>query len=301
MEVGFVGGLRIESDFSLPGLLDGPMSDVALGCIVIRRVSGEEWVRRARKEPDAIALEPGEPGSFLVTAGNEVLVAPAAGAAVRSILSYLFGPCLGVIAYRNSALPLHASAIGIQGGCVGFVGHSGAGKSTAVAALSQRGHPIHADDVCMLRNTADGELLAWPGIRWIRLTEQSVRALDYAPTAPRLAGRKHTLELQPALFSAAPRILRAVYVLEEAKAGEATNVVRLRGARAAERIIANVYRPKLAQHVGAWPAVVACCVAIADRVPVFIFRRPLDFSQLTQSLDVLEAHMAAIAGIEEAV
>jgi hypothetical protein len=295
-EVGSIGGLRIESDFALHDLAGAAVCELELGRVVVRRVSAGELARRASMDPAAIALDPGQPGSFLVTRADEVLVAPSAGAADRSILSFLFGPCFGAIAYLNGVLPLHASAIVSGDGCVGFTGQSGAGKSTMVAALSLRGHLVHSDDVCMLRIMPDGELLAWPGIRWVRLTDETVRALDYVPDLPRPTGRKHTLLLKPLPVPATPRILRAMYVLEESAAGEPASIAQLRGARAAERIISNVYRPQLAHHVDVWPTVVASCVAVADSVPVYLFRRPLDFSQLADSLDVLEAHLPRADG-----
>jgi hypothetical protein len=299
MEVGFVGGLRIESDFALRGLVDERLLDAALGRVVVSRVSSEELVQRAQADPASIALEPGQPGSFLVTSINEVLVAPAVGAAVRSILSYLFGPCLGVIAYRNGLLPLHASAVATAGGCVGFSGHSGAGKSTMVAALSQRGYSIHSDDVCMLGGADNERAQVWPGVRWIRLTEQSVQALDYARGLPDIGGKKHTLGLDPVVKAGGARHLRAVYVLERTTTGEPASVTRLQGSRAAERIIANMYRPALAHRLGAWPKVVIGCAGVANQVPVFLFRRAFEFDRMAESLDLLEAHMAALEDLRQ--
>jgi hypothetical protein len=293
---GSVAGLRIESDFDLHSLAAGYARDPDLGCVAIRRVTCEELMRRASADSRAIRMSPGQPGAFLVTAANEILAAPTEQATDRSILSFLFGPCFGAIAYLNHVLPLHASAIETTYGCVSFIGRSGAGKSTMVAALSKRGHTIHSDDVCMLRTMSNGELMSWPGIRWIRLTDDAALALDYVQaTAPR-TGRKHTLMLERGRLPVAPSIPRAIYALEESAEEEVSSITRLRGARAAERIIANAYRPQLAHEIGAWPWAVACCVAIADRVPVFLLRRPRDFTRLAATLDLLEAHIAAQVG-----
>jgi hypothetical protein len=292
---GSLAGLRIESDFDLHSLAAGCAHDPGPGCVAIRRVTCEELMRRASADSTAIQLSPGQPGIFLVTAANEILAAPAAQATDRSVLSFLFGPCFGAIAYLNHILPLHASAIETAHGCVGFIGRSGAGKSTMVAALSKRGHPIHSDDVCMLQTMSNGELVSWPGIRWIRLTDDAALALDYVQAAAPRTGRKHTLMLEPGRIPVGPSIPRAIYALEESAMGDVASITRLRGARAAERIIANAYRPHLAHELGAWPRAVACCVAIADRVPVFLLQRPRDFARMADTLGVLEAHIAAQA------
>ena len=290
---GSVAGLRIESDFDLHSLAAGNARDPGLGCVAIRRVTREELTRRASADSKAIRLNPGQPGVFLVTAANEILAAPAAQATDRSILSFLFGPCFGAIAYLNHVLPLHASAIETVHGCVSFIGRSGAGKSTMVAALRKRGHTIHSDDVCMLRTMSNGDLMSWPGIRWMRLTDDAALALDYVEATSPRTGRKHTLMLDTERIPAAPSIPRAIYALEESASGEAASITRLRGARAAELIIANAYRPHLAHELGAWPQAVTCCVAVADRVPVFRLRRPRDFTRMAATLDMLEAHIAA--------
>jgi hypothetical protein len=300
-EWGSLAGLQIASDIPLIGVapLDVSLAGMpaAAGQLRIRRVSRDEISARARSQAQAIPLEPGQPGSFLITGPEEILVAPAPGAAERSLFAYLFGPCFAAIAYLNRILPLHASAIDTPQGCVGFIGRSGAGKSTTVGALTRRGYSIHSDDVCLIRRGPDDRILSWPGIRWLRLTREAAAALEYADASDIPRGRKHSLPLAPLAEPFAPRRVRALYVLDECAEEEAepAGITRLHGARAAECVIANAYRPGLARRLDLWPRVVRDCIALAAGTPVFLFRRRLGFEHMEELLDCLESHLRSIS------
>ena len=55
-------------------------------------------------------------------------------------------------ATEQGSTVLHAGAVCIGGQVVAMVGHSWAGKSTLTTALTQRGHPYVADEVCVIRD-----------------------------------------------------------------------------------------------------------------------------------------------------
>jgi hypothetical protein len=291
-----LAGLRIESDFPLTGLASADPMQPDFGRIRIRRVSRDVLSYRAEAEPSAILMTQARLGLFLVTGRDEILVAPVEDARDRSIFAFLFGPCFAAIAYLNGVLPLHGSAIETPGGMVAFAGGCGAGKSTLAAALAARGHTIHSDDVCLLRNMQAGGISSWPGIRWLRLTDEAARVLDrIGSTGAAPSGAKHNLRLEHPPDPISPRPLRAVYALERTDPGEAASITRLLGGRAAERVLANAYRSHLARQLGLWPRVVPDCVAIADRTPVFLFRRAFDYARLPETLGMLESHIAAHA------
>jgi hypothetical protein len=306
-----LAGLRIESDLPLPGL---PAIDAAErsapsagGALRIRAVSRDALAREARARPQAMLFDPGYPAAFLVTGPDEILVAAAAGAAERSIFEWLFGPCFAAVAHARGILPLHASAIETAEGCVAFLGRSGSGKSTTVAALARRAYAIHSDDVCWIGRGADERPRSWPSIRRLRLTAQTVIALNYADAPDAAPGAKHSLPLPPLAQPLAARSLRALYVLAAsppaagASAASAVDrITRLRGARAAERVIANTYRPEMARRLGHWQRVVGDCIALAASTPVFLFERPLDFVHLDAALDAFEAHLGTLAAADVA-
>lgn len=84
---------------------------------------------------------------FLIQNGNEIIVSPHEEAAEDHIRLYLLGTCMGAILMQRRILPLHGSAIAINGKAYAIVGDSGAGKSTTASALLRQGYQLISDDV----------------------------------------------------------------------------------------------------------------------------------------------------------
>ena len=89
---------------------------------------------------------------------------------------YLLGPVLGLLLRLRGVTCLHASAAVFGDYAVAFVGPAGAGKSTTVAALGQRGHAIISDDIVALEER-DGKFLVLPAHPYLGLWPESVEML----------------------------------------------------------------------------------------------------------------------------
>lgn len=86
-------------------------------------------------------------GIFLVQKGREILYSPLADADEDLIRLYLLGTCMGAILMQRRVLPLHGSAIAIDGKAYAIIGDSGAGKSTLASSLLNKGYQLISDDV----------------------------------------------------------------------------------------------------------------------------------------------------------
>src|SRR5262249_30354623 len=183
------GGLRIASDFPLFGLHVCQNESEARCEVVIRCAHIPEEVTSATAKFAAgrysgtyngdLLLDSPPVGRFLLRAGQEILMDLAPSSDDENVRAYLLGGVFGALCHQRGITPLHASAIALADGCVAFVGASGAGKSTVIAALARRGHEIVADDECFLELDFNGAVQAWPGISRIRLWEDVRAALGY--------------------------------------------------------------------------------------------------------------------------
>ena len=54
---------------------------------------------------------------------------------------------MGIILMQRKILPLHGSAVAIDGKAYAFIGESGAGKSTLAAAFMNKGYELMTDDI----------------------------------------------------------------------------------------------------------------------------------------------------------
>jgi hypothetical protein len=133
--------------------------------------------------------------------------------------SYLIGPVLGFILRLRGSVPLHASAIAIDGRGILFVGEAWAGKSTTAAAFSMLGYPVLSDDIVRV-DEGDAGAIAYPAHPRLNVWSDSAAALYGAADALPAHSetyRKHYLDLVDAghPFQDAPVPIEIIYLLGE--------------------------------------------------------------------------------------
>lgn len=97
---------------------------------------------------------------------------------------WLNGCVYSAVACMNGLLPIHASAVVVDGRVHAFTGPSGAGKSTLVAALGALGLPMFADDTLVLDLADPGRIVCLPGHKRLKLTDEALRLTGAHAEAP---------------------------------------------------------------------------------------------------------------------
>jgi len=106
---------------------------------------------------------------YRIRDGRIIIVEPKESVSPRDVRLFLLGPVFGALCQQRGLLPLHASAIAVEGRCVAFAGRSRAGKSTLAGFFSTRGYDVLADDMCVVSRRAAGPPLAWPSAPKLKL------------------------------------------------------------------------------------------------------------------------------------
>ena len=88
---------------------------------------------------------------WIQASGQDVWCTWPESASLEDTCTYLSGPILSLLLRIRGALALHASAVQIGSGAIGFVGAHNAGKSTLAAALGAAGCRVVTDDVLHVR------------------------------------------------------------------------------------------------------------------------------------------------------
>lgn len=302
-------GLRISSDFPLIGLETCPQDEVSSSDeIFIRRgplhqqlaptlATFRDGQYVGRYNGRELLIDIPTAGRFLVRSGKEIVVDPAPSYDEDDLSAWLLATAFTVLCHQRGITPLHAAAIDVVDGCAAFVGDSGDGKSTLIAALAQRGYPVICDDVCFLQPSPNVSVQVWPGLCRIRLWEDARAALGYNSTGLKRETRGRNKYLIPVTAPenpTKPRRLRRVYELQRADSG-GPGVTRLHGAAAVEVLMQNVYGRHGAEHMGYKPRAFRTCAVVASEVQVFRFRRPLGFDSFDIGVDLLEDHLNDVA------
>lgn len=135
-----------------------------------------DWYREAHLTDGSIYLRWAGLSEFLISAdGSRIAACPVGDVAYEALMTYLLGQVLSFALLKKGFDPLHATALLVDGGVVGFLGDSGYGKSSLAAAFLQAGYPIVTDDLLVVEKQECG-LSVYPGIPRIKLFPEIAHA-----------------------------------------------------------------------------------------------------------------------------
>lgn len=147
-------GINIVSEMRLPELTEVKFQSGSPDVSVEIHNLSKEWNEfdpESRKKfvvkNKDIMFEVPETAIFSIQEGKRIVVSPLIGAEEDKIRLYILGTCMGAVLIQKKILPLHGSAIAINGKAYAFIGDSGAGKSTLAAAMINKGYLLMSDDV----------------------------------------------------------------------------------------------------------------------------------------------------------
>jgi len=168
---------------------------------------------RATKNIFALNIE--NVGQYLVCNGNEIWIEAVPGASDDDINAFLISSAFAALLQQRRLLTLHASAIMTDHGSVLFVGLSGSGKSTTLAALSDKGYEMVTDDIAALAVADDGTAEIIPSFPFARLRGDAIAKLgkskeDYSRLRSKV--EKYIVPIRG--FDAAPKPVQRIFLLD---------------------------------------------------------------------------------------
>ena len=125
-------------------------------------------------KPNQLLLHVPEVAIFCIENGNKITISPFNDSSEDEIRLYLLGSCMGALLMQRKVLPLHGSAIEIDGKAYAILGDCGAGKSTLAKAFLNRGYKLLTDDVIALTFSPKQEPLVMPSYPQQKLWKESL-------------------------------------------------------------------------------------------------------------------------------
>jgi len=211
--------LQWQSAIPLPEFLPGDNSkpDVLIQygdvptTLLNPRDQGEGW----QAKPGQLLLDVKDVARYLVRNGSEIWIEPTAGCEEADVRAFLLGSAVGALLNQREILVLHASAIQTARGAVLFMGDSGRGKSTLLAAMRQRGYSMLTDDKTAIVLDKRGYPLVIPGYPSTRLWADALVKLNYSlKDLSRVCTDLDKYVLPVDCFCDKPVPLYAIYMLE---------------------------------------------------------------------------------------
>ena len=233
-----------------------------------------------------------ELGVMKIEKSRRITLDPALDLTTNYVHQAIQSAGMGLILHQRGALTLHASAVAIDDGIVGFVGYKGAGKSTTAASFFSRGYPLVTDDLLAIDLASNtDEVYGYPGIPRLRLWPDSVRAsLDEDPTQlPRNSEMSDKrLRETSGQFATDKMPLRAIYVLDfQTDNAEGIVIEDMLPRDACIELTRHAYALHYLGNAGVNPQFFGQTTSLASRIPIRKLYRQ-------KSLDAIPAMVDAV-------
>ncbi|MDR7079103.1 energy-coupling factor transporter ATP-binding protein EcfA2 [Neobacillus niacini] len=233
--------------------------------------SGSRFVMNERlvmfKVPD-IAI-------FLIEEGCRITVWPLNKYKEDVIRLYLLGSCMGAILMQRGILPLHGSAIDINGKAYAIVGNSGAGKSTLATAFLRKGYKLLTDDVIGVYFTKGNVPMVIPAYPQQKLWQESLDEFGIDSREYKSVYQRETKFAIPIKdqFSSVPLQLAGVFELTFSE-NEEIELNQLKGLSRLQTLLIHTYRNILIPNLGLTNWHFTNSTKIISQINMFQLRRP---------------------------
>ncbi|WP_019913506.1 ATP-binding cassette domain-containing protein [Paenibacillus sp. HW567] len=273
-------GLQIHSEFPLPELPLADKMGLAGSVSVVQADLAERW-QAIPKVTSSLGVSGNEvmfeakgTAVFSIQGGNTITVSPAPEADPDCVRLFILGSCMGVLLMQKQILPLHGSALVIDGQAYALVGRSGAGKSTLASYLMDQGSPLISDDVIpvMVQN---GHPLAIPGYPQQKLWQQSLDYLGMNSSLYRPLFERETKFAVPVhdRFHSEPLPLAGVFELSVTREGPVA-LEPIQGMQRFHALYHHTYQRAIVDRIGIREWHFGMLASFINRLPMYRLTRP---------------------------
>ncbi|WP_062109505.1 aldolase [Bacillus niameyensis] len=276
-------GLHVQSDVPLPELpqIMGLGEDVDI--VIQTKDLTDLWNDCAGSSPyfamkgNMILFHIPGVAIYCIEDGMKIFVSPMKNAHADQIRLYILGSCMGGLLLQRRVLPLHGSAIAINGKAYAIVGESGAGKSTLAAAFLQKGYPLLSDDVIPITLSEETFPIVTPAYPQQKLWQESLDAFGIESKGYRPIIQRETKFAIPvsAQFSTSTFPLAGVFELVKTE-GDQPSIEPILHLQRLHTLFQHTYRNFLLNHLKLREWHFQITAAIANQTQLYRIQRPID-------------------------
>ena len=244
-------GLKVVSQIPFPELFpiddNGPMDlDIVLGDMpTIEKTETGYHSADYDITPDAYRINIKNVASYHVSAGKRIIISADAKADQDSIRLFCLSNAFAAVLHQRRTIPLHCSAIIDKGELVLVFGASGAGKSTTMASLLQKGYKPFSDDVCVpIVNDISNEMQFFSSYPMMKFWKETLDLPGYSLKADRKIRpdmEKYGMYYHDDFITASLKP-KLIVVLEKDDKIQAPIIESLAGIKLFQLLEANAYR-----------------------------------------------------------
>jgi hypothetical protein len=275
-------GLHVISEIPLPELfqVNDKESIVDVEVTIMELDLKDEQLISLREDvfvkDNLVMFQISEIATFTIQDGNKIIVSPMDGFNEDAARLYILGTCMGAILLQRGILPLHGSAIVIDGKAYGFVGDSGAGKSTLASAFLRKGYKLLTDDVIAITLSQNDIPVVTPSYPQQKLWQESLNAFgvarhQYRPLLERET--KYAVPV-PTQFKTDSIPLAGIFELIISP-NEQVEILPIQGLQRLQTLFHHTYRNFIIEPAGLMEWHFQTLTRFVHKIVIFQLRRPV--------------------------
>ncbi|GBG08889.1 aldolase [Paenibacillus agaridevorans] len=284
-------GLIIESEFRLPELrlidsadsgMNGNMPDV----VITRQPLEKLWQELTKVNEflavgeNSVLIRVPDTAIFGIKDGRTIEVSSSPTADEDKIRLYLLGSCMGILLMQKRILPLHGSAVAIDGQAYAIVGASGAGKSTLSSYLMEQGHELLSDDLIAVHIGEGGNPIVMPAYPQQKIWQESMQLLGKSTAGLKPIYKRETKFAVPVEGAFLDTPLPLAGVFELTKHDKNAEIVSIAGLERFHAMLRHTFRGFLLEPLGLMEWHFRTLSRFAGRIDMFRLSRPFDGDSL---------------------
>ena len=290
-------GLNIESDIELRALLPsrGEVDVVfRLGQIQNKPPLGDRKSIAHWSKKDAACITYKDIATFLIQNGNEIIIEPEYDKSLNDIVQILLGVAISVILYQRGFLVLHCSLIEVDGYAIGFLGHSGFGKSSLATTFYEKGYHLISDDLGVIEFNNNDQIDVYAGYPQFKLWSDTIETIGINPNDLPYISSKYNkrTRLLTNRFVKSPRIpLKCLYVLD---IGDEIEISEIKGYDAIIELVEFTFDIQLIEITDGLAKHFDQCAKLAKSITIKRLQRPWSLDSMPKIIQAIENDVAQL-------
>lgn len=275
-------GLIVESELPLPELEQVTDKEREVDLTITKKDLSNVWSeinplnsRGFIVEGNQVMFEVPGLAVFSIEGGKTITFSTYGNDNDDKIRLYILGSCLGILLMQKRVLPLHGSAIAIEGKAYAFIGESGAGKSTLASSFVNKGYKLLSDDVVAISLMEENQPWVNPSYPQQKLWQESLNAFglnstDYQPLFDRTT--KFSIPVQADFYNK-PLPLGGIFELVGADI-ESIELQTIEKLHRFQVMYEHTYRRSLIERMHMMDWHFKICAKCMNSVPIYRLSRP---------------------------
>jgi hypothetical protein len=292
-------GLTVKSEIEFPELFSITESkqvevDLLLGEIPKIELSPRDFYSPVKTITEKeFSLHIPRVGSYYAGYGNKIVISREEGADWDSLRLFCLSNSFAAILQQRKIIPIHCAAFLFHDQLVLIFGHSGAGKSTILGAMMNKGYQVFSDDVCVpVLDQATGFVSLLSSYPMLKYWSDSLSRLGIATNQ---LSRKILPDMDKFgiyfhdKFLIEPRKPIFSFLLESSKESKLLKLQPINGIDLFQRLEQNTYRGEYLEYSNLKPEHFNLFARLANQSKSFLIQRSEEDDTVSDIANLIEA------------